>query len=155
MMAKIRSIALISVVVVVFSVSLFHSQASAVGDAAELKKLIHALFDALDRQDYQALRQLCTEDFILFEAGKIMDMDATIAFLRPFEGKGKMTRTFSDFKTHVDGTAAWMHLRHKASGIRDGKKREVDWFESAGFRKEKDVWKIALYHNSVVEPVGK
>jgi len=116
----------------------------------KLKDMIYELFDVIDRHDYRALRELCTEDFILFEAGKMMNMDETIEFLRPFKGKGKSTRKFADMHVHVDGTAAWIHLRHKALRTWNGHKRDIDWFESAGFRKENGAWKFALYHNSVI-----
>lgn len=116
----------------------------------KLKSMIYELFEVIDRHDYQTLRDLCTEDFVLFEAGKMMNIDETIEFLRPFKGKGEVTRKFEDFQVHVDGTAAWIHLRHKALRTWNGHKRDIDWFESAGLRKESSVWKFALYHNSVI-----
>ncbi len=119
-------------------------------EVEKLKSMIYELFEVIDRHDYQALRDLCTEDFVLFEVGKMMNIDETIEFLRPFKGKGKSTRKFKDMHVHVDGTAAWIHLRHKALRAWNGHKRDIDWFESAGFRKENGVWKFALYHNSVI-----
>jgi ketosteroid isomerase-like protein len=119
-------------------------------EAEKLKAMIYELFEVIDRHDYQALRALCTEDFVLFEAGKMMNMDETIEFLHPFKGKGEVTRKFQDMKVHLDDTAAWIHLRHKALRTWNGHKRDIEWFESAGFRKEKGVWKFALYHNSVI-----
>ena len=119
-------------------------------EAEKLKAMIYELFEVLDRHDYQALRELCTEDFVLFEAGKLMNMDETIEFIRPFKGKGEVTRKFEDFNLHVDGTAAWIHLRHNALRTWNGHKRDIDWFESAGFRREKGIWKFAVYHNSVI-----
>ena len=119
-------------------------------EAEKLKAMIYELFEVLDRHDYQALRDLCAEDFVLFEAGKLMNIDETIEFIRPFKGKGEVTRKFEDFNLHVDGTAAWIHLRHKALRIWNGHKRDIDWFESAGFRKENGIWKFAIYHNSVI-----
>jgi len=122
-------------------------------EAEKLKAMIHELFEVIDKHDYQALRDLCTEDFVLFEVGKMMNIDETIDFLRPFKGKGKSTRKFEDMSVHVDGTAAWIHLRHKALRTWNGHKRDIDWFESAGLRKENGVWKFALYHNSVISLV--
>lgn len=120
------------------------------GEEEKLKNMIYELFEVIDRHDYPALRELCTEDFILFEAGTMMNIDETIEFLRPFKGRGVTIRKFDDMHVHVDGTAAWIHLRHKALRNLNGHKRDIDWFESAGFRKENGVWKFALYHNSII-----
>jgi ketosteroid isomerase-like protein len=116
----------------------------------KLKAMIHELFEVIDRHDYQALRDICTEDFVLFEVGKIMDIDQTIEFIRPFRGKGEVTRTFENIQVYVDGTAAWIHLKHKAVRAGDGHERSINWFESAGLRKVEGMWKFALYHNSVI-----
>jgi len=116
----------------------------------KLKDLIHELFQVIDNHDYQALRDLCTEDFVLFEAGKMMNMEETIQFLSPFKGQGDVKRTLEDMHVHAHGTAAWVRLRHKALRTWNGHKRDIDWFESAGFRKEHGVWKIAFYHNSII-----
>jgi len=116
----------------------------------KLEAMIHELFEVIDRHDYQTLRDICTEDFVLFEAGKMMNIDQTIEFLRPFKGKGEATRTFENIQVYVDGTAAWIHLNHKAVRSGDGHERSINWFESAGLRKVEDVWKFALYHNSVI-----
>jgi len=119
-------------------------------EVKKLEAMIHELFEVIDGHDYQALRDICTENFVLFEVGKIMNMDQTIEFLRPFKGKGEATRTFENIQVYVDGTAAWIHLKHKAVRALDGYERSINWFESAGLRKVEGMWKFAFYHNSVI-----
>lgn len=138
------------VLLMIFSIGCQKQTEDPQAETEKLKSMIYELFDILDRHDYQALRDICTEDFVLFEAGKLMNMDETIEFLRPFKGKGEVTRKFESFHVHVDGTAAWIRLRHKALRTWNGHKRDIDWFESAGLRKEKGEWKFAVYHNSVI-----
>jgi ketosteroid isomerase-like protein len=115
-----------------------------------VEKVIYDFFDAIFAFNYEGIRDLCTDDFILFESGQVMNVDGFLNFLTPFEGS-TTTYEFEDIKTSVEGSVAWMSLRNKAVMTMGEEVINFDWLESAVLKKQEGLWKLAFYHSTTVE----
>jgi len=119
-----------------------------------VEKVIYDFFDAAFAHNYQGIRDLCTDDFILFESGQVMNVEDFINFITSFEGS-TTTYKFEDIKTNIEGSVAWMSLRNKAVMTMGEQVINFDWLESAVLKKQKGIWKLAFYHSTTVEPPEK
>ncbi len=117
-----------------------------------VEKVIYDFFDAIFAFNYQGIRDLFTDDFILFESGQVMNVEEFIKFITAFEGSSS-TYKFEDVKTNVEGSVAWMSLRNKAVMTMGEQVINLDWLESAVLKKQEGVWKLAFYHSTTIEPL--
>jgi ketosteroid isomerase-like protein len=116
-----------------------------------VEKVVHTFFDAVFTFNYQGIRDVCADDFILFESGQVMNVEDFINFITPFKGS-TTTYNFEDVKINVEGSVAWMRLRNKAEMTMGEQIINFDWLESAVLKKQEGKWKIAFYHSTTVEP---
>jgi ketosteroid isomerase-like protein len=116
-----------------------------------VEEVIHNFYDAASTHNYQGIRDLCTDDYILFESGQVMNVEDFINFITPFES-ATMTYNLEDVKTNVEGSVAWIRLRSKAKSTMDEQVMDYEWLESAVLKKQEGIWKIAFYHSTTVEP---
>jgi ketosteroid isomerase-like protein len=116
-----------------------------------VEKATYDFFNAAFAHDYQGIRDLCTEDFLLFESGQVMNVEEFINFIKPFEGS---TTTFAleNFKVNVNGSVGWISLRNKAVMSMGEQVMNFDWLESGVLKKQDGAWKLAFYHSTTVEP---
>jgi ketosteroid isomerase-like protein len=117
----------------------------------EVEKVVHDFFNAVFAFNYQGIRDICTDDFILFESGQVMNVEEFIKFITAFEGSSTNYK-FEDVKTNVDGSVGWMSLRNKAVMTMGEQVMNFDWLESAVLEKQGGVWKLAFYHSTTIEP---
>ncbi|MCI0696838.1 nuclear transport factor 2 family protein [candidate division KSB1 bacterium] len=110
-----------------------------------------AFFEAITKYDYQALRNQCTEDFVLFENGLHWNADSLINIIKSFEAKqASFKYSFEDIKTEVQGALAWTTYRNHGLISMAERQIEYEWLESAIFKKRNGLWKIAFLHSTVV-----
>ena len=122
--------------------------------AAEKQNVEEALrnfYDAASTHNFQGIRDACTDDFIIFESGQVMNVEDFINFLTSFEG-ATMTYNLEDVKIDVEGSVAWLTLRSKANVTMGEQEMNYEWLESAVLKKQEGIWKIAFYHSTTVEP---
>jgi ketosteroid isomerase-like protein len=122
--------------------------------AAEKQNVEEALrnfYDAASTHNFQGIRDLCTDDFIIFESGQVMNVEDFISFLTTFEG-ASMTYNLEDIKINVEDSVAWLTLRSKAEVTMGEQEMNYEWLESAVLKKQEGIWKIAFYHSTTVEP---
>ena len=122
--------------------------------AAEKQNVEEALrnfYDAASTHNFQGIRDACTDDFIIFESGQVMNVEDFINFLTSFEG-ATMTYNLEDVKIDVEGSVAWLTLRSKANVTMGEQEMNYEWLESAVLKKQEGIWKIAFYHSTIVEP---
>ena len=143
---------LIGLFVIIFVVCSSLSSANPQIELAKVEKVFQSYFDGIKKYDYQAMRQACTSDYLLFEDGVVWTVEDHINFLKPLEGKASITYTFIDVKKHIEGSVAWITHRNIAEAVFDGKPAHFEWIESAIFKREKGVWKIALLHSTTAKP---
>lgn len=115
------------------------------------EKVIYDFFEAAFAFNYQGIRDICTEDFLLFESGQAMNVEDFINFITPMEGS-TWTNTYENVKTNVEGSLAWITLRNKAEMTAGDQVMKFDWLESAVVKKIEGVWKLAFYHSTTVPP---
>jgi ketosteroid isomerase-like protein len=116
-----------------------------------VEKVVRNFFDATFTFNFQCIRDVCTDDFILFESGQVMNVEDFINFITPFKGS-TTTFNFENVETNVEGSVAWIRLRNKADMKMGEQVINFDWLESAILNKQEGMWKIAFYHSTTIEP---
>jgi len=118
----------------------------------KVEETLKSFFDHISNYNYEGIRSITSDDFILIENGPIWDTEKFISFIKRFEGDATFSYQFSDMQTTVKGTMAWMVYKNSGIMNRGDQQRHFDWSESAVFTKENDQWKIELLHSTMNEP---
>jgi ketosteroid isomerase-like protein len=116
-----------------------------------VEEVVRNFYDAASTHNFQGIRDLCTDDFIIFESGQVMNVEDFINFLTPFKG-ATMTYNLEDIKKNVEDSVAWVTLRSKAKVTMGEQVMNYEWLESAVLKKQDGIWKVAFYHSTTVEP---
>ena len=114
-----------------------------------LKKILTAYFDGIKTQDLDKLNSLTTKDFVLFEDGVILTNDSLV---KPIPGvtSFKGTWTFDNMKVNIDQNSGdIVYHNHGDFIINDTIKMQVDFLESATFKKVDGQWKMKFLHSTV------
>ncbi len=118
-------------------------------DPEILKQVLTDYFDGIKTSDLGKLNSLTTSDFVLFENGKIWNNDSLVKTnpqIKSFEGNW----TFDNMKVNVDESSGdIIYFNHGDFIYNDTIKRQVDWIESATFRKVNGQWKLNFLHSTV------
>ncbi|HXF48537.1 MAG TPA: nuclear transport factor 2 family protein [Verrucomicrobiae bacterium] len=109
---------------------------------------LHRFFNAIANYDYQELRNACTADYQLIEDGSFWTVDTLIEAIRPMEGNVKIVYSFENMNATIEGGIAWLTYKNKAVLTSKEGGENLEWAESAVFRKENNVWKMALLHST-------
>ncbi|HLZ87678.1 MAG TPA: GDSL-type esterase/lipase family protein, partial [Puia sp.] len=121
-------------------------------DTALLRQMIVTYFGAVADKDFVKLTAMTTEDFTIYEIGKVWNNDSVfrnIQYHQPFTVKFTLT----DFKVVADARLAFgSYHSHAAFVIADSIKFTLDFIETATFRKTAAGWKINLIHVTSLEP---
>ncbi len=125
------------------------SQNKSTDDPEKLKKVVTSYFEGIENKDFEKLKSLTTDDFILYEDGSIWNNDSAFKNIRrhiPFTVKYKL----DSFKIYVDNMSGDMtYLNHADFIFKDSSKESLDWVESATFRKTEEGWKMNFLHLTV------
>jgi len=118
-------------------------------DTEILKNLITSYFEAIGAKDFEKLKALTTDDFVLYEDGLVWNNDSVFNNIRrhiPFTVKYKL----DSFNVFVDTRSADMRYSNHADFVfHDTDKLSLDWIESATFRKMPSGWKMNFLHLTV------
>lgn len=115
----------------------------------EVEAVLTTFFGAISDYDYQTLRDITAEDYILIENGPIWTVDSLINLVQQFEGQATLSYDFSSRETTVEGEMAWMTYKNNGVMKMPDGERHFDWTESAVFRKQGDEWKMVLLHSTM------
>jgi ketosteroid isomerase-like protein len=118
----------------------------------KVEQALHRFFNAIANYDYQGLRNSCTADYQLIEDGSLWTVDTLIEALRPMEGNVKIVYSFENMNAIIEGGIAWLTYKNKAVLTSKEGEENLEWAESAVFRKENDDWKMALLHSTRLKP---
>lgn len=119
--------------------------------AQAVEDTLRAFFDGISTYDYQRLENLTTADYTLIENGPVWALDSLTVRLRQLEEKGAtIDYEFSDMETTVAGPTAWMTYKNHGVMSMGEQQQELNWSESAVFRKGDEGWKIVLLHSTQV-----
>lgn len=115
-------------------------------DTTLLRQMIQVYFDGVAAKDFEKLRSMTTEDFVIYEDGKVWNNDSVfrnIQYHQPFSVKF----TLSDIRVSVDTHSAYADYRsHPDFVLSDSVKFHLDFIETMIFRKTPAGWKIRLLH---------
>ena len=128
---------------------------NAQNELAKVDKVFQSYFDGISKFDYQAMRQTCSPDYLLFEDGTVWTVEDHINFLKSLEGKGTIKYKFTDVKRNIDGSVAWITHRNIGDAIIDSNQVHFEWIESAVFHCENNEWKMVLLHSTTSKPLQK
>jgi hypothetical protein len=121
-------------------------QIKATDDPEKLKKLVMGYFKGIENKDFDLLKALTTDDFVLYEDGSIWNNDSAFMNIRrhlPFTVK----YTLDNIKIYVDNMSGDMTYSNHADFVfKDSSKESFDWIESATFRKTEQGWKMNFLH---------
>ena len=95
------------------------------------------------------MNEITTNDFVLYEDGKVWNNDSLIKFLNKFP-KLTVEYKFDNLIINVDKTSGDMtYFNHADFVLNDTTKMNLNWIESATFRKIDGNWKINFLHSSI------
>lgn len=118
-------------------------------DPEILKSILINYFDGIKAQDLQKLNSLTTNDFVLFENGKIWTNDSIATIknkFHSFTGEWKL----ENMKVNIDESSGdIVYFNHGELSFNDTLKVKFDWLESATFRKVDGEWKMNFLHSTV------
>jgi lysophospholipase L1-like esterase len=121
-------------------------------DTAVMRRLLIEHFDGVAQKDFVKLKSVVTDDYHIYEDGKIWTADSVfknIQFHQPFS----VTFTLSDFDFFVDTRSGFARYREQAQFVmRDTLHFTLEFISSAMFRKTAKGWKIAMIHLTHAEP---
>lgn len=140
------------ILLVVASLTLLIGCQSEESARLEVEQVIRAYFAGISAYDEDAIRSVCTDDYVLIEHGALWNNDSLINLLDTFKDKATITYRFEDFKTNIRGTMAFTHYWNHGLMEMEGQQTHFKWAESAAFRKENGKWKMALLHSTRLEP---
>jgi lysophospholipase L1-like esterase len=113
-----------------------------------LKGLVLNYFDGVRDKSLRQLQTVSTDDFVIWEFGKIWNNDSVFKNIRyhtPFSVRFELT----DFKPFMDATSAEAsYTSHAHFVFNDTIKVDLEFIESATFRKTPSGWKINFIHVS-------
>ena len=124
-------------------------QTKSADDAEQLKSVLRAYFDGIKTRDIKKLNEVTTNNFILFEDGKVWTNDSLInslSSLKSFEGDWK----FYNMKVNVDNSSGDItYYDHGDFIVNDTARMSFNWIESATFRKIDGRWKLNFLHSTL------
>jgi len=110
-------------------------------DATKIKAVLDNFFDSINTHDIGQFKSTTTDDFILYEDGRLWNIDSAVMNIKrnlPFSVKYQM----SNLKFFVDTKSADVtYTNHGDFTFAQGS-ASIDWIESATFRKVNGEWKI-------------
>lgn len=110
-------------------------------DPEQLKTVLNNFFNGIETKDFGKLRMATTNDFMLYEDGRIWNIDSAFMNIKrnmPFTVKYEM----KNIKVNVDSQSGDVTYTNHADFVFTNGKLSLDWIESATFRKINGVWKI-------------
>ncbi|MEX2230990.1 MAG: nuclear transport factor 2 family protein [Cyclobacteriaceae bacterium] len=118
-------------------------------DSESVKQVIEAYFDGIKTRDGKKMKAVTTDDFLLYEDGRVFNNDSLISFLNSFSSlSGEFT--LDSMKINVDDNIANMvYLNRGDLVFNDTIRATYIWLESATFKKVDGVWKMDFLHSTV------
>jgi hypothetical protein len=115
-------------------------------DPEKLKTVLLNYFDGIKNKDFNKMLESTTDDFLLYEDGRIWNNDSVFMNIKrnvPFSVEYK----FDNFKINVDNMSGDMTYYNNAEFVfNDTIKLSFNCIESATFRKNAGVWRMNFLH---------
>lgn len=113
----------------------------------QVKQVLTDYFSAIRAKDLDKMKALCTDDYVLFEAGMVWNNDSLGNNIR--KGDAEIRFTLDNFNIRVDRESARInYFNHGEAYRNDSLKSTINWIESGTFRKVKGQWKLEFLHST-------
>ena len=122
-------------------------QNNSMDDPEQLKQVVFAFFDGLKNRDLNKMKSVTTDDFLLFEDGRVWNNDSLVNALNNFK-TFEAELTFDNFNVNVDKSSGNMSYFNHCVCTFDSTKGNYEWIESATFRKTDGTWKMDFLHST-------
>jgi hypothetical protein len=129
---------------------LLKAQKKQASDAHDVQQTVINLFDALSIRDTVMLKANCTADLLLFEDGKVWNVDTmmrAIINLRKLNDYKRINK-IEFIHTEIHNDVAWTTYHNQADITVDGKNRSVKWVETVILMRDGKKWKIKILHST-------
>ena len=113
-------------------------------DPGKLKSVLLAYFDGITNKDFKKMTESTTDDFVLYEMGRVWNNDSVFREMKKFPYT--VAYKFDNFNINVDHLSGHMTYYNHADFAFDSTKQSFDWIESAAFRKTGEGWKMYFLH---------
>lgn len=118
-------------------------------DPEKLKVILLEYFEGIKNSDFEKMKRLTTDDFILYEDGKVFNNDSLFNLIKSF-AKFTAQYSFDNFTINVDTRIGNMsYFNHGQFVFNDTTHMTFNWLESAAFIKVGDEWKLQFLHSTV------
>lgn len=124
-------------------------QTQSTDDPQILASVLQDYFDGVRNRDVNKLKAVTTDDFVLFEDGRVWTNDSLINSLSAFKSV-RGTIKPDNMKINVDHSSGDVtYFNHADFIINDTIPMKFNWIESATFRKVDGKWKMNFLHSTV------
>jgi ketosteroid isomerase-like protein len=129
---------------------LLKAQEKQSSDEHDVQQTVINIFDALSKRDSVMLKANCAADILLFENGKVWNIDTMMGAIMNLKKLNDYTRINKiDFiHTEIHNDVAWTTYNNQAEIISNGSSRKVKWVETVILEKKKENWKIKVLHST-------
>jgi ketosteroid isomerase-like protein len=119
-------------------------------DAHAVHQTVINLFDALSNRDTVMLKANCTADILLFEDGKVWNIDTMMSAIITLKKLNVYTRInkIEFIHTEIHNDVAWTTYHNQADINVNGKNRSVKWVETVILMRDGKKWKIKILHST-------
>ena len=115
------------------------------------RKVIVDYFRAISENDFEALHNLSTRDYVLFENGHTWNNDSLIRSIQGMPG-AVIAYEFEAFDFEADCNGSFVHYRnHGTVTLNDTTQLDITWVESAYVKKVDSLLKLDFLHSSVAQ----
>lgn len=105
-------------------------------------------FDAIQRKDLEAMKANTTDDFVLFEDGRVWNNDSLWTRIQQYPDR-RLEFKLSGFKVFVDRESSQIsYFNHAQVYRKDSVAGQIDWIENVTLRKVDGKWKISFLHST-------
>jgi hypothetical protein len=120
-------------------------QSKSTDDPEILKKVLLSYFDGIKNKDFKKMKDATTNDFLLYEMGRVWNNDSVFREMNRFQYT--VEYKLDSFKIFVDNISGDMtYYNHGDFVFDDTTTQRFDWIESASFRKSEGRWKMNFLH---------
>jgi len=131
-------------------ISIVQAQKKLTTDQGDVHKTVINLFDALSNRDTLMLKANCTADILIFEDGKVWNIDTMMKAVISLQKLDDYTRInkIEFIHTEIHKDVAWVTYHNHAEISANGKRRSIKWVETVILIKDGKKWKIKILHST-------
>lgn len=119
-------------------------------DEHSVQQTVIDLFDALSKRDSVMLKENCTVDILIFEDGKVWNVDTMMGAIITLKKLNDYTRInkIEFIHTEIHNDVAWTTYHNQADITVNGKNRSVKWVETVILIRDGKKWRIKILHST-------